>query len=80
MKVGGQVKIIIDKVDPDNRHHGMEGKIVDISFDDADSVTGDPEDNFMYKVKLENGETPDIHFRRNDLILLDEYKEKVGGD
>jgi hypothetical protein len=40
---------------------------VDVSFDDAASVTGDSEDNFIYTVKLDDGEVPDIHFRRHDL-------------
>lgn len=79
MKIGDKVKIIIDKIDPDNRYHGMEGEIVDISFDDADSVTNNPEDNFMYKVRLQNEKVPDIHFRRDDLIPLKEYKKKVEG-
>jgi hypothetical protein len=42
-----------------------------VQFDDAGSVTGDPEDNFMYKVKLDNGEVPDLHFRRHDLKRIE---------
>jgi ribosomal protein L21E len=66
-KKGDKVKIIIDKVDLDMHYHGKKGKIIDISFDDAASVTGNSEDNFMFKVELESGKVPDIHFRRNDL-------------
>jgi len=44
---------------------------VDIEFDDAGTVTGDPKDSFMYTVELENGEIPEIHFRRKDLRLVD---------
>ncbi|WP_206425056.1 hypothetical protein [Halosimplex salinum] len=61
---------MIDKVDPDMKYHGKKGEIIDIDFDDAGSVTGNPEDNFSYTVKLENGEIPDIHFRRQDLKLV----------
>jgi ribosomal protein L21E len=70
-KKGDRVKIVIDKIDPDMHYHGKEGEIVDIEFDDAGSVTGNPKDNFMFKVELENGKVPDIHFRRNDLKKID---------
>lgn len=68
---GDRVRIVIDEIDPDMDYHGEEGKITDISFDDAASVTGNPEDNFMFKVELKDGEVPDIHFRRNDLKKID---------
>jgi ribosomal protein L21E len=72
MQVGDRVKLILDKeVSPDNKWHGKTGEIIDIEFDDAGSVTGDSEDNFMYKVELDNGEVPDIHFRRHDLKRVD---------
>lgn len=56
----------------DNQYHGQTGRIVDIEFDDAGTVTGNPQDSFMYTVELENGETPDIHFRRSDLRTVDQ--------
>lgn len=66
--VGDRIKLILDKErSPDNQWHGKTGEIIDISFDDAASVTGNPEDNFMYKIRLAEGEVPDIHFRRKDL-------------
>jgi len=58
-------------VDPDNEYHGRKGRIIDIEFDDAASVTGDPEDNFQYTVELDNGEVPEIHGRRRDLVSLE---------
>jgi ribosomal protein L21E len=69
---GDKVRMVIDKVDPDMHYHGKEGEIIDIGFDDAGSVTGDSKDNFQYKVKLEDGDVPDIHFRRNDLKKISE--------
>lgn len=70
-QVGDQVKLVLDKEkSPDNQYHGQTGIIVEISFDDASSITGDSEDNFIYKVELENGEVPDIHFRRRDIVHL----------
>lgn len=69
---GDHVKLILDKeIGPDNHLHGKTREIIDVEFDDAASVTGDSEDNFMCKVKLDNGEVPDIHFRRHDLKHLE---------
>ena len=70
-QIGDQVKLILDKErSPDNRLHGKKGEIIDISFDDVGSITGDSEDNFQYKIQLEDGKIPDIHFRRKDLEKL----------
>jgi ribosomal protein L21E len=67
-QVGDDVKLILDKENgPDNHLHGKTGEIINIEFDDAQSVTGDSEDNFIYTIQLENGDIPDIHFRRHDL-------------
>ncbi len=71
-QIGDRVKLILDKeTGPDNHLHGKTGEIIDVQFDDAGSITGDSEDNFMYKVKLSNGEIPEIHFRRHDLEKLE---------
>lgn len=68
LQKGDQVKLILDKENgPDNHLHGKIGEIINIEFDDAQSVTGNSEDNFIYTVRLENGDVPDIHFRRHDL-------------
>lgn len=69
---GDKVKIIIDEIDPDMNLHGKKGEIINIEFDDAASVTGNPEDNFMYTIELENGEVPDIHFRRRDIKKIED--------
>ncbi len=72
LRVGDKVKLILDKEQsPDNQYHGKTGTIIDIEFDDADSITGDPRDNFIYQVELENGEVPGLHFRHRDLELLE---------
>jgi ribosomal protein L21E len=70
-QVGDKVKVVIDEIDPDMHYHGKKGEIIDIQFDDAGSVTGDSKDNFMYTVELEDGEVPDIHFRRPDLKQIE---------
>lgn len=71
-QVGDEVRIVIDKIDPDMHYHGKKGEIIDIQFDDAGAVTGDSKDNSMYEIELESGEIPDIHFRRNDLTPLEQ--------
>lgn len=80
MKKGDKVKVILDdEQTPDaKRFHGRTAEIIDIEFDDAGSVTGDSEDNFMYSLRFKDGEEPDIHFRRNDIMSLEEYRKKTG--
>jgi ribosomal protein L21E len=70
---GDRVKLILDKErGPDTHLHGKTGEIINIEFDDASSVTGESEDNFIYTVQLDNGEIPDIYFRRHDLQRIGE--------
>ncbi|WP_248896140.1 hypothetical protein [Haloplanus halobius] len=65
---GDRIKLILDKErGPDTHLHGKTGEIIHIEFDDASSITGNSEDNFIYTIQLDNGEIPDIHFRRYDL-------------
>lgn len=71
-----RVKLILDKEESfDNRWSGETGTVTDIIFDDADSVTGESEDNMMLEVELdaEDKEIPEgVHFRRQDVKVLDE--------
>ena len=72
IQIGDRVKLVLDKeISRDNRWHGKIGEVIDISFDDAASVTGNPKDNFLYKVELEGGTIPEVHFRRADIMLLE---------
>lgn len=79
MKKGDKVKVILDDENtPDAmKFHGRTAEITEIEFDDAGSVTGDSKDNFMYSLKFKNGEEPNIHFRRNDIMPLEEYRKKT---
>jgi hypothetical protein len=71
-QIGDRVKLILDKErSPDNQLHGKTGEITDIEFDDLGETTGKSQDSFAYTVKLDNGEVPDIHFRRHDIELVD---------
>ena len=81
MKVGDRVKLILDKeISPDNRWHGETGEITRITFDAAGDITGEVTDSLMFEVELDNGETPDIHFRYDDLVLLEEHEKALGVD
>jgi ribosomal protein L21E len=71
-QIGDQVKLVLDKErSPDNHLHGQTGEITDIQFDQLEDVTGNPQDNFLYTVKLNSGKELDIHFRRHDLKKTD---------
>lgn len=79
MQVGDRVKLILDKeVSPDNRWHGKTGTITRIMADAAGGVTGNPVDRLLFEVELDSGETPDLHFRYVDLVLLEEHEEALG--
>ena len=74
-QVGDRVKLILDKErGPDTHLHGETGEIIDVEFDDTGTVTGNSEDNFMYSVRLDNGDVPDLHFRRHDLKKIEEQE------
>lgn len=71
-QVGDVVEIVIDdEDDPDSQCHGMEGEVIEVGSDDLGGLTGDPSDDFMYAVELENGEVPGVHFRERDLERVD---------
>lgn len=79
MQVGDRVKLILDKeVSPDNRWHGETGTITQIRFDAAGEITGDVRDSLLFEVELDSGETPDIHFRYDDLVLVGKHERALG--
>lgn len=62
--VGSRVRIDIpDETDPDFRLHGEHGLLVKVIEDAAGSVTGDEEDNNLYRINLDNGEKVDVRAR-----------------
>lgn len=63
-EVGDQVRIDIpDRDDPDyDRYHGKDGKIVNITTDDAGLETGDERDNVLYEVAFQD-HTADFRWR-----------------
>jgi len=74
-QVGDRVKLILDKErGPDTHLHGETREIIDVVFDDTGTVTGNSEDNFMYSVRLDNGDVSDLHFRRHDLKKIEEQE------
>lgn len=64
IKVGDTVRInILDDVD--YKYHGRHGEIVEIVEDDLGNLTGNEEDNNIYKVEFEDEST--MSFRQHDL-------------
>lgn len=81
MRIGDRVKLILDKErSPDNRWHGKTGTITRITMDAAGNITGDPVDSLLFEVELDDGETPDLHFRYRDLVALEEHKAELEQD
>ena len=66
-EVGDRVRIDIpDKGDPDfELYHDRTGEVVEVIGDDADAVTGDVRDSYLFAVEFENDDTE--HFRWRDL-------------
>lgn len=62
---GDHVRIdILNTNDPDyTTYHGAHGTVVDIVLDEADAVTGDKRDAFIYQVELDSGEQADFRWR-----------------
>ena len=79
MKVGDRVKMILDKErSPDNRWHGETGTVARMMIDGAGEVSGNPLDGLLIEVELDSGEVPDVHFRWDDVVLLEEHEADLG--
>ncbi len=65
--VGDRVRIAIpDPADPDHLYHGATGEITEIIEDDLGDVTGDPRDDYLYRVELDS-DIGTIDLRHRDL-------------
>lgn len=63
-EVGERVRIDIpDETDPDFQYHGKNGEIISIISDDASNLPGDPQDDGIYRVKLDIGDVVDVRAR-----------------
>ena len=62
---GDRVRIDIpDETDPDyQRLHDTRGTVVEILEDDAEAVTGDSREGYLFRIKLDDGETVDVRWR-----------------
>jgi hypothetical protein len=62
---GDQVRIDIpDETDRDYEQlHDANGTIVEVMEDDADAVTGDIRDKYLFRVKLGDGRQVDVRWR-----------------
>ena len=67
---GDLVEVYIpDTDDVDSKYHRCKGEVVDVLEDDLSELTGNPEDDFLYTVDLEEDGTQD--FRYGDLKELE---------
>lgn len=65
--VGDRVRIDIpDETDPEFTHHRKRGTVVAVREDDADDVTGDTRDRYLYEVQLSESEAT-VALRWRDL-------------
>nr|WP_245835454.1 hypothetical protein [Natronolimnobius baerhuensis] len=62
---GDRVRIDIpEEIDPDHKqYHGKHGQIIEVLIDEADSITNDTRDSYLYRVALDSGEEADFRWR-----------------
>lgn len=62
---GDEVRIDIpDESDPDHElYHGRHGEVITVFSDEADGVTADRRDTFLYRVEFNDDSTADFRWR-----------------
>ncbi len=61
---GERIRVDIpDETDPDFQYHGKNGEIISVIRDDASDITGDPQDDGIYRVELDVGDVVDVRAR-----------------
>ena len=71
-QVGDRVRVwISDNTDPDSKYDGEVGRIEEVIQDDLSSVTGNQQDDFLFRVVLEDEDLGTMSFRHRDLTLED---------
>lgn len=61
---GDKVRVDIpDKSDPDYKYHRMNGVVVYVLEDNAEENRAEPDDNYIYRVDLRNGDRVDFRWR-----------------
>ena len=67
-QVGDRVRVDIpERSDPDHRYHGEAGEIVEVLQDDLSGITGDPRDDYLYRVAFDEEALGRMSFRHHDL-------------
>lgn len=67
-EIGDRVRVTIpDSDDPDHRYHGEVGQIEEVLQDDLSGVTGDPRDDFLYRIRFDDDALGRMSFRHHDL-------------
>ncbi|SEP22279.1 hypothetical protein SAMN05216388_104714 [Halorientalis persicus] len=64
---GDEVMVYVAEGDPDARHHGKTGIVVDISQDALSTQTERELDSHSYKIEVDSQEL-DVWFRHRDLV------------
>lgn len=64
-EVGDRVRIDIpDELDPEHdSYHGKQGNVIRVKQDDAEQITGDQRESYIYSVELESGDVVDFRWR-----------------
>lgn len=66
--VGDRVQVDTpDGDDPDHRYHGAAGEIEGVLQDDLGGITGNPRDDSLYRVAIDDEALGQMSFRYHDL-------------
>lgn len=72
-QVGDRVRVVIsDTADSDHRYHGETGRIEEVLQDDLSGVTGDPRDDYLYRVAFDDESLGRMSYRHHDLRSVNE--------
>ncbi|WP_436932682.1 hypothetical protein [Halosimplex halobium] len=66
-EVGDKVRVYLSRDDPDSRHHGETGTVVDVLTDSLSEETDRLLDSYSYRIETDEGEI-DVWFRHRDLV------------
>lgn len=64
---GDEVRVYLGPDDPDSRHHGKTGTVVDVLEDSLAEETERNLDSYSYRIEVDGREL-DVRFRHRDLV------------
>jgi ribosomal protein L21E len=62
-----RVRVYLDETDPESRHNGKTGVVIDVLQDSLGEETGREVDSYSYQIQVD-GDTIDVWFRHRDLV------------